>query len=84
MAVDGWSTGPGGPTDERPALDGGASEWTGRAVGSGRDVSDMVAEHARECRNKVQNEERERKGSATEAILIDGAGNRSLGVEADS
>ena len=36
----GWSTAP--VPEERPALDGGASDSAGSAVGSGRAVSDMI------------------------------------------
>lgn len=35
-----WSTAP--VPEERPALDGGASDSAGSAVGSGRAVSDMI------------------------------------------
>ena len=49
----GWSPGAGGPGDERPALDGGASPTMGSAVGSCRGVSDMMSSRGVKRKKRV-------------------------------
>lgn len=49
-----WSTA--AVPEERPALDGGASDIAGSAVGSGRAVSDMIDTELSSVKGRMQND----------------------------